>query len=230
MAATRATSTSVDDHLSTLRDERLEVPAGAVAPMASAAGARPRSGMSGRSWLVAGRRVIGYDDPRRALLLPLRRLHGRLHREARALAATSRSTPWSTTGPASSASTASPTDGVVAVSVRVHGVTRRAAVGRNAFFLAAAGVRQPPQLRRYADRAITRRDDAHPAAPRRRVRLVHDQTTSRVARLEAGSEHGSLRAAVRGPVRRSGGAGPGASHPSGSAIVTQGLLAGVAQW
>lgn len=128
--------TSVDDHLSTLRDERLEVPAGAVAPMASAAGARPRSGMSGRSWLVAGRRVIGYETPGGLFCFRFVGYTGGCIAKG-ALSPDQPLDAMVDNGPGQFRVYGLAADGVVAVSVRVHGVTRRAAVARNAFFLAA---------------------------------------------------------------------------------------------
>ena len=134
-------------------------------------------------------------------------------------------------------------DGVVAVEIRIGGSSRPAAFGHNSFTFWDASLGGTERRMGEIDRDDGRRNDARGGVPRRAPRqhprrIAMMRRTVRRAfwgRSANGACHrrascASVAVAVRDPVRRSGGAGPGASHPSGSAIVTQGLLAGVAQW
>ena len=81
VAGTQGLPHGVDEHLASLRDDRLESRRHRRRSMAvRRAGARPRAtGRASAPGYVAGRRVTGYDDPGRTLLLQLRRATRRLH-------------------------------------------------------------------------------------------------------------------------------------------------------
>ena len=109
-------------------------------------------------------------------------------------------------------------DGVTSVSLRARGVTRRVLLVRNAVYIDDASLGGSGRftgtlivhLRGGAGRAH--------ADPRVRWPAADRQVPPDLARRHAGRGHGGLTAAVRGPVRRSGGAGPGASYPGGASL------------
>jgi hypothetical protein len=125
---------SVDTDLATLRDERLDVRAGAISGLASAAGSRPRAGASGRSWIVGGKRVIGYTTPNGRFCFRFVGFTGGCLSK-HALSAKSPLAPMIDNRPGEFRVYGLAMDGVVAVSLQAHGVTRPAIVGPNAFFL-----------------------------------------------------------------------------------------------
>jgi hypothetical protein len=123
----------VDHNFSTLRDDRLEAPAGTAAKLAGAVGARPRDRESERSWRVGPQRVIGYTTPSGTFCYRFVALAaGCLSREALTNARPLIPTVDHMAGLVRIYGLA--TNDVIGVTARTHGVTRRAAMGRNAFY------------------------------------------------------------------------------------------------
>ena len=60
-------------------------------------------------------------------------------------------------------------DGVTSISLRARGVTRRAVMGRNAFYLDGELARKPQRVHRDAYRALRRRDHATGPVTHRRL-------------------------------------------------------------
>ncbi len=124
----------VDRHLSSLRDERLETPPGVIAGMQGAAGARPRDAASGRTWLVAGQRVVGYTTRSGGFCFRFVELAGGCL--ARDTLSPARPLDVMTdNGPGEFRVYGLAADEVTAITLHARGVTRRVAMGRNAFFL-----------------------------------------------------------------------------------------------
>ncbi len=132
--ARTGTVRGVDHNLSALRDDRLTAPGTPAGTLMRAIGARPRDRESERSWRVGTQRVIGYTTPSGMFCFRFVALTGGcLSRDtltdARPLGATvdHLNRHVRVYGLA--------TDDVVGVTVRAQSVTRRAAMGRNAFYL-----------------------------------------------------------------------------------------------
>jgi hypothetical protein len=124
----------VDHNLSALRDDRLAAPAGAAARLAGPVGARSRDRESERSWLVGTQRVIGYTTPSGRFCYSFVALTaGCLSRATLTRAHPLNPSLDRMTGRVRIYGLAA--DDVIGVTVRTNGVTRRAAMGRNAFYL-----------------------------------------------------------------------------------------------
>ena len=194
------------------RDERLQGATPGTRAVAGAAGSSRATWPAGGPGSSAGHRVTGFTAAERELLLPVRRRDGRLSRRRTGSRAAPRSVVMTDNAPGTLRVYGLAMDGVTAVSLRARGVTRRAVVGRNAFYLEANALGNRSGIHRHADRALPGRRRAARPVPDRRPRRRTPRLLPRTARPHAGREHGGLAAAVRGPVRRSGGAGPGASY------------------
>jgi hypothetical protein len=133
---------SVDRHLSTLRDDRLQGRPGAVAQLATAAGAVSRDTRSVRSWPAAGQHIEGYTTQAGKFCFRFRALMGGCVRQG-TLNVSHPVEAFTDNGPGLFRIYGLAIDGVTAVSVRVRGKTRRASVGRNAFFLSANALSAP---------------------------------------------------------------------------------------
>jgi hypothetical protein len=125
----------VDRHLSALRDDRLLQPTGPSATLESAAGARPIE-HSRRSWRVGGRRVVGYTTAAGAFCFEFAGLAGGCLPKT-GLSAANPVDVMTDNGPGVLRVYGLAMDGVTAVGLRAGGVTRAAAIGRNAFLLEA---------------------------------------------------------------------------------------------
>jgi hypothetical protein len=134
MAATGVFS-GVDRHLSALRDDRLRESSGTAAKLESAAGERPLE-HTRRTWRVGGRAVVGYTTAAGAFCFEFTGLTGGcLPRTG--LSAADPVDVMTDNGPGMLRVYGLAMDGVTAVGLRAGGVTRAAAIGRNAFFLEA---------------------------------------------------------------------------------------------
>jgi len=125
----------VDRQLSVLRDDRLLRPAAAGAKLESAAGTRPID-HSRRSWRVGDRRVTGYTTAAGAFCFEFGGLTGGCLPKT-GLSAADPVDVMTDNGPGVLRVYGLAMDGVTAVSLRAGGVTRAAAIARNAFFLEA---------------------------------------------------------------------------------------------
>jgi hypothetical protein len=123
----------VDHNLSALRDDRLAAPASATAKVTGATGSRPRDRESERSWHVGPQRVVGYTTASgRFCYLFVALAGGCLSRAGLTHARPLNPTVDHMAGLLRVYGLA--TDEVIGVTIRTHGVTRRAAMGRNAFY------------------------------------------------------------------------------------------------
>jgi hypothetical protein len=124
----------IDRHLSTLRDDRLQAPAGSATRLEGAMGVK--AGAKALRWRVAGQQVIGYTTPGGRFCFTFVGLTGGcLSKDT-----LSPAEPVDVTtdnGAGEFRIYGLVVDGVKALSLRVHGVTRRVAVAHNAFFLSA---------------------------------------------------------------------------------------------
>jgi hypothetical protein len=134
MAATGEFLASLEQHLSTRAGDRLSARPGIPMRFAGAAHANPRQRASPRSWLVAGHRVMGFTTPSGSFCFRLERLTGGCLQPGVPTA----HNPVDTLidyGPGRFRVYGLAIDEVTAVSLRVRGVTRRAIIEHNAFFL-----------------------------------------------------------------------------------------------
>jgi hypothetical protein len=132
--ARTGTFRGVDHNLSVLRDDRLASPDGSAARIAGSVGARPRDRESERSWRVGTQRVIGYTTPSGTFCYRFVTLGaGCLSRATLTHAQPLNPTVDHLNGRIRIYGFA--TDDVTGVSVQAPGLTRRAAMGRNAFYL-----------------------------------------------------------------------------------------------
>jgi hypothetical protein len=127
---------STDRHLSALRDERLEASAHATTWIAGAAGKQPRDAEGRRTWLVGGHRVTGFTAADGSFCFRFAGGAGGCLAEP-GLSLATPVTAMSDNAPGTLRVYGLAMDGVTAVSLRTRGVTRRAAMGRNAFYLEA---------------------------------------------------------------------------------------------
>jgi hypothetical protein len=230
VAGTEFFSEGIDQKLSTLRDDRL-IPRSEPA-YSGAFGSHPRDRASERVWLIPGHRVSGYTTPEGSFCFAFKGLTGGCL-PAGSLSATEPIDLSTDYGPKMFRIYGLAMDGVNAISLRARGVTRPVLMGRNAFFLEDGSL---GGTRGFAGTLIAHMQDG---TTRRVPFSVGMSRLPRFLSLLPGAmpvgEYGGLAAAVRGPVRRSGGAGPAASHRAGS--IPSSLryrqrreLAGVAQW
>ncbi len=199
-----------DRHLSALRDERLEASAHATTWIAGAAGKQPRDAVGGRTWLVGGHRVTGFTAADGSFCFRCARGAGGCLAEP-GLSLATPVTVMSDNAPGTLRVYGLAMDGITAVSLRARGVTRRAAMGRNAFYLGANAL---GSRKGFAGTLIVRYGGGTTRLVSLRIGGYErrtPKTASTTARPRAGRGYGGLTAALRGPVRRSGGAGPGAS-------------------
>lgn len=134
VAATGTFFGGVDLQLATLRDDRLAARPGEVTTLTRAVDALPRDRASERAWLVAGHRVMGYTAANGSFCYQFRGLTGGCLQPG----VLTSDYPLDASldyGPQTFRVYGIATDDVVAVSLRAQGVTLRATVKRNAFFL-----------------------------------------------------------------------------------------------
>jgi hypothetical protein len=127
---------STDRHLSVLRDERLQARAPDAGALAGAAGKRPRDQAGRRTWLVGGHRVNGFTARDGSFCFRFAGGTG----GCLSTAGLSRESPVdvsSDNAPGTLRVYGLAMDGVTAISLHARGVTRRAAISRNAFYLEA---------------------------------------------------------------------------------------------
>jgi hypothetical protein len=136
VAATGGLFTGIDQQFSTLRDDRLAARVETMMGFARSVNANPRDRASERSWLVAGHRVVGFTTPSGSFCFRF----GKLTRGCLQPGVLTADNPVDTTidyGPGTFRIYGLAIDDVTAVSLRTGGVTRRAIIEHNAFFLEA---------------------------------------------------------------------------------------------
>lgn len=127
---------SIDQRLATLRDNQLSATPAAVHGISQALGTRPRDGASARTWLVGGQRITGYATPGGSFCFTFSgRSGGCVNRTS--LSPANPIDPMMDYGPRTFRVYGLVMDGVTTISVRARGITHRAAVARNAFYLEA---------------------------------------------------------------------------------------------
>ena len=134
VASTQGFLSSVDQQLSTLRDDRLIVHGGPSTGLVEALGALPRDRASRRSWLIAGRRVTGYTTPSGSFCFRFGPFTGGCIRPGELTPAN----PVAYTvdyGPKTFRVYGLAIDGVTSVTLRARGVTRRVLLVRNAVYI-----------------------------------------------------------------------------------------------
>jgi hypothetical protein len=132
--ARTGTLSGVDHNLSTLRDDRLAAPAGAAGTLSGSLGVRSRTREDVRTWTVANRRVVGFVSRGGTFCYSFTGLSGGCLTKT-AL------TPARPLNPATDRLVHGfrvyglAADDVIGVTVRAHGVTRRATISHNTFYL-----------------------------------------------------------------------------------------------